>query len=254
MDYDSELRFHNEALRRASDIAHDERVLDIGCGIGQTTREAARVAVTGSALGVDTSVAMIARARELAAAEGLHNVQFLHADAEVHGFPIERFDVAISRFGTMFFADPVAAFRNIGRALRPGSRLVMMVWQEHALNEWSVEIQRCLAPGMRPPGPAETSDAFSLADPTTVARILATAGFVGTRFTNVHEPVYYGPSVAAAFDWIRGFSCTRNLLQQLDAASAERALERLRKALAERYKGRGVWFDSRAWIVTATRH
>jgi SAM-dependent methyltransferase len=254
MDYDAELRFHNEALRRAAAIAHDEHVLDIGCGTGQTTREAARVAAAGSALGVDSSAAMIARARELAAAEGLPNVYFVQDDAQVHGFTTERYHAAISRFGTMFFANPVAAFRNIGRALRPNGRLVMMVWQQHELNEWSVMIQRSLAPGTRAPAPsAGTPDAFSLADPTAVARILTNAGFVGTSFKDVREPVYYGPSVAAALGWIRGFSCTQDLLRRLDAVAAERAVERLREALAERYKERGVWFASRAWIVTANR-
>jgi len=254
MDYDAELRFHNEALRRAAAIGHDEHVLDVGCGAGQTTREAARVAAAGSAWGIDTSAEMIARAQELAAAEGLHNIHFVNDDAQVHGFPTERFHVAISRFGTMFFANPVAAFRNIGRALRHGARLVMMVWQPHELNEWSVVIQHCLAPGTPPAHPPGAPDAFSLADPTTVARILTNAGYVGTSFKDVREPVYYGPSVAAALEWIRGFSCTADLLQQLDAPAAERALKRLRDALAERYQERGVWLGSRAWIVTANRH
>src|SRR5918997_1528248 len=113
MDYDAELRLHNKALRRACAILAHERVLDIGCGAGQTTREAARVASHGSAMGIDTSAPMIARARALAAAEGLRNVRFEHGDAQVHPLPSQGFDVAISRFGTMFFADPVAAFRNI---------------------------------------------------------------------------------------------------------------------------------------------
>jgi SAM-dependent methyltransferase len=255
MDYDAELRFHNEALRRASAIAHDEHVLDIGCGTGHTTREAARIAAAGSALGIDSSAAMIARARELAAAEGLHNIRFEHDDAQVHGFPTEHFHVAISRFGTMFFDNPVAAFRNIGRALRHDARLVMMVWQPSEMNEWFVAIRRCLAPDAGPPAvTASAADAFSLGDPTTVARILTNAGYVGVSFQDVHEPVYYGPSVAAAFDWIQRFTCTRDLLQQLDAVAAEHALARLRETLAERYQARGVWFDSRAWIVTANRH
>ena len=145
MDYDAELSLHNQALRRACDISRHDRVLDIGCGAGQTTREAARTAAAGSAVGVDISAAMIARARVLTDAEGLRNVRFEQADAQVHRFPSEHFDIAISRFGTMFFADPVAAFSNIRRALRPAGRLVMMVWQGHEANEWSVAIQQSLA-------------------------------------------------------------------------------------------------------------
>ena len=91
------------------------------------------------------------------------NVTFARADAQVHHFPQQHFDLAISRFGTMFFGDPVAAFSNIGRALRPAGRLVMMVWQARELNEWAVVIRQCLEAeaGRRfLSGP----DAFSLAD------------------------------------------------------------------------------------------
>src|SRR5262249_26983602 len=106
-----------------------DHVLDIGCGAGQTTRQAARSARHGSALGIDVSALAVERARELARAEGLRNVTFERADAQVWRFPQGRFDLAISRFGTMFFDDPVAAFANVRRALRPAGRLVMMVWQ-----------------------------------------------------------------------------------------------------------------------------
>ena len=117
MDYDAELRLHAEVLRRACAIGGAERVLDIGCGTGQTTRDAARTAAAGSALGIDISGPMIARARELAAAEHLRNVRFEQGDAQVYSFPPQSFDVAISRFGTMFFADPIAAFRNLRAAI-----------------------------------------------------------------------------------------------------------------------------------------
>ncbi len=103
----------------------------------------------------------------LTVAEALRNVSYERADAEVHRFPEERFDVAISRFGTMFFADPVAAFANIWRAMRPNGRLVIMVWQSHDRNEWSVSIQRALTGGADVPvASLEGPDPFSLADPT----------------------------------------------------------------------------------------
>jgi SAM-dependent methyltransferase len=197
---------------------------------------------------------MIERARQLTDATQLSNVSFERADAESHPFPSERFDIAISRFGTMFFAHSVAAFENIRRGLRPGGRLVMMVWQAHDRNEWSVLIERALAAGPEAsPAPPNQLDPFSLADPGLTKRMLDAAGFVAASFTDVHVPVYYGPDVAAAVAWIGGFSSVKDAFQRLDSASAERALERLRQALAEHVTGIGVWLDSRAWIVGARR-
>ena len=252
--YDAELRRHNEVLHQACSIQSRDHVLDIGCGTGQTTRQAARMAQAGSALGVDISAPAIDHARELAVAEGLRNVTFEHADAQVYRFPPERFDLAISRFGTMFFDDPGAAFANIRRALRPAGRLVMMVWQARERNEWDAVICRSLG------GPqalaAVTSgrpDPFSLADPPAVTAVLESAGFADIAFTDVCEPVFYGPDVAAALDWVRGFTCTSEALKRLDPAAAARAVRRLRGALAAQLSDDGVWFDSRAWIVAARR-
>lgn len=253
--YDAELRRHNEVLRQAVGVQLHDHVLDIGCGTGQTTREAARMARAGGALGVDISAPAIKRARELARAEGLRNVTLELADAQVHRFPPERFDLAISRFGTMFFDDPVAAFANIGRALRPAGRLVMMVWQARERNEWDVAIHRSLEAAVGPmAGAPGGPDPFSLADPPTVEEILQAAGFAGVAFTDVDEPVYYGPDVAAALDWVRGFTCTSEVLKRLDPVAAARAEGRLRQALDAQLSGDGVWFNSRAWIITAHRH
>jgi SAM-dependent methyltransferase len=254
VDYDAELRLHNRVLRRACGVRRHDHVLDVGCGAGQTTREAARTATAGSALGVDLSASMVDRARELARAEGLLNVTFQRADAQVHRFPPEQFELAISRFGTMFFDDPVAAFANIGPALRPAGRLVMMVWQGHERNEWETAIRRSLEGSEGPAAVAPAGpDPFSLADPATVEGILDAAGFTDVAFTDVHQPVYYGPDVAAGLEWVRGFTRTDGVLRRLDPAGAERALERLRETLAAHAGGDGIWFDSRAWIVTARR-
>jgi SAM-dependent methyltransferase len=252
--YDAELRRHNEALRGACGIQARDHVLDVGCGTGQTTRQAAHTARAGSAFGVDVSAPAIEWARELARTEGLRNVTFERADAQVYHFPPARFDVAISRFGTMFFADPGAAFANIGRALRPGGRLVMMVWQAAERNEWDVTIRRSLQAAEEPVAiPSGGPDPFSLADPPAVTELLQAAGFADVAFTDVRQPVYYGPDVAAALNWVRGFACTTETLKRLDPAAAARALERLRGALAAHTTADGIRFNSRAWIVTARR-
>jgi ubiquinone/menaquinone biosynthesis C-methylase UbiE len=157
-DFDAELRRYHQHLRAAAGVRRADRVLDIGCGTGQTTREAARAAASGSAVGIDISAARLARARRLARAEGLRNIGFVHADAQTHRFPPERFDLAISRFGTMFFADLVGAFTNIGRALRPGARLVQLVWQHSDRQEWDAVIDEVFAgeqpTRLRPPIPS----------------------------------------------------------------------------------------------------
>ena len=254
VDYDTELRLLNDALRQAYEIDPEDRVLDIGCGAGQTTRDAARLAGDGWALGVDISKEMIERARRLADAEGLHNVTFEHADAQDHRFPSERFDLAISRFGTMFFRDPVAAFTNIGTGLRRDGRLLMMVWQGHERNEWSMAIQRALSGTVGSPAPTpEVLDHFSLADPATVRRVLDEAGFIDVTLSDVRRPMYFGQDVADAFGWIGGFASTKEVVDRLDPASREVALERLRETLVANAREDGVWFDSRAWIVKARR-
>jgi SAM-dependent methyltransferase len=254
VDYDAELRLLNDALRRAYEIGPEDRVLDIGCGAGQATRDAARLAGDGWALGVDISKEMIERAHLLAEAEGLRNITFEHADAQDHRFPSERFDLAISRFGTMFFRDPVAAFTNIGGGLRRAGRLLMMVWQAHERNEWSVSIERALAAAVGSPVPASVGlDPFSLADPATVRRVLHAAGFSDVTFTGVRQPIYFGRDVAAAFEWVGGFACTNEVLDRLDPIDTELAFERLRETLVAHVREGGVWFDSRAWIVKARR-
>ena len=212
------------------------------------------MARAGSALGVDISASAIERARELARAHGVRNVTFERGDAQVYPFPQKRFDLAVSRFGTMFFDDPAVAFGNVVRALRPAGRLVMMVWQAHDRNEWDVAIRRSLT---GPDGPSATGsagpDPFSLAYPSAVRGILDAAGFAGVTFTGVREPMYFGPDVAAALDWVGDFAYTRDVLGRLDPAAATRALERLREVLAAHLTSNGVWFGSRAWIVTARR-
>ncbi|HET7551491.1 MAG TPA: methyltransferase domain-containing protein [Gemmatimonadaceae bacterium] len=252
IDYDLEVQRLNDLLRRAYGIRSSDQVLDIGCGAGQTTREAARLATAGAVLGIDRSQAMIERARSLADAEGLPNIEHECADVEQYALPRDRFDVAISRFGTMFFDHPVAAFSNIRGALRPNGRLVMMVWQRHDLNEWATSIERALEPDA--PGVALSPTAqqpFSLGDPNAVRRILGSAGFAAPTFDDVHEAVYYGPDVDAASEFVAGFAIVQETVARLDAHQRERTMDRLRQLMAAHRRADGVWLDSRAWIVTA---
>jgi SAM-dependent methyltransferase len=254
VDYDAELRALDARLRRAYEFRPDDHVLDIGCGAGRTTCDAARIVVAGSVLGVDPSAAAIERARQRARSEDLHNVGFEVGDAQVYAFEPATFDVVISRFGTMFFADPVSAFRNIAGAMRPGARLVMMVWQAHERNEWAVSIDRALGAAQDVPRPSTVAPGpFSLGDPATVTTIFAAAHFTEVAMIDVHEPVYYGRDVRAAMEWVSGFSDVRATFAGLDADAQERARRRLTGTLANHAGADGVWFDARAWIATARR-
>jgi ubiquinone/menaquinone biosynthesis C-methylase UbiE len=149
--YDAELRAHHEHFRAAFGIGPGDEVVDIGCGTGLATREAARAASPGRVVGVDLSERMLERARQLTAAERLDNVRYELGDAQVHRFHPARFDLGISRFGTMFFSDPPAAFANIAAALRPEARLVLLVWQPHEQNEWARAIDTALGDAALPP-------------------------------------------------------------------------------------------------------
>src|SRR5262249_47790555 len=161
--FEAEARGHEERFRAASGVGPRDRVLDVGCGTGGSTREAARTATAGSVVGVDISGVAVEEARRLSEAEGLGNVTYLKADPQVHPFPPAHFDLCISRFGVMFFTDPVAAFTNIRRALRPDARLVLLVWQGHDRNEGPGAIRRAL--GAPPSASAARADPFSLGDP-----------------------------------------------------------------------------------------
>lgn len=242
--YDAELRRHDERFLAVLDIGPRDRVLDIGCGAGQSTRHAARAAMEGSVLGVDVSEELLLAARRRSAEDGLRNIAFELGDAQIHDFPPAHFDLCISRFGTMFFADPVAAFANIGRAMRPGACLALLVWQDRERNEWATAIQSALAPGSAPAAAA----AFSLADPAVVRGILTAAGFAAVAFDDVHEPVFYGANVDAAYEAVVGLFVRPDVLADTET---DETLRRLRALVAAHSTPDGVLFDSRAWIVTA---
>jgi SAM-dependent methyltransferase len=249
IDYDSELRALHPHLRAAAAVQPGERVLDVGCGAGESTRDAARAAAPGQVLGIDIDEQLLDQARRRSTDAGLDNAMYVLADAQVHPFPSASYDVAISRFGTMFFADPAAAFANIGRALRPGGRLALLVWQAHERNEWAVEIDRALGDP-----PADGMDPFSLGEPATVRRTLAAAGFDAVDLADVREPIFYGADSAAALDFVRAFQCTRTALAAMSPVDAARALDRLRRLLEEHQTAdAGVAFDARAWVITARR-
>jgi SAM-dependent methyltransferase len=242
-------------LFAAADIAAGDRVLDVGCGCGATTRAAARSAAAGDATGIDLSAAMLDRARAVAGEEGLANVRFVQGDAQVHPFDEGRIDVAISRLGVMFFADPAAAFANLARATQVHGRLAFCCWQELPRNDWimvpaTAALSHVPPPDFRSPG---EPGPFSLADPDGVRRILSAAGWRDVDLQAVEEQLPIGDDADEAFTFIRGIRSFRRMLEGADESTAARALDAVRDALAERETSDGVGLGSAAWVVTARR-
>ncbi|MEU9828606.1 class I SAM-dependent methyltransferase [Micromonospora chersina] len=250
--YDAINSGFNESLLAA--VGSGDRVLDIGCGTGQLTRLAARRCGAGTALGVDLSAPMVDRARASAAAEAVGNVDFVRADAQVHPFPPAAFDVALSRFGVMFFADPVTAFGNLGRALRPGGRLAFVCLDDIRRGDLGAALAP-LAAHLPPTGSDGTAvgEPLSLADPAVVRALLTDAGFVDVECAPRQEPGTWGRDAADAAAFLAGWGPVRHRLAPLDPAAVDRVRAALTEALTPYEGPDGVRLRTAAWLVTARR-
>jgi SAM-dependent methyltransferase len=248
--FDRALAGYTSALMTSAGIEVGDRVLDIGCGTGQTTRAAARTARDGAAVGVDLSSQMIGIARRLASSEGIGNATFEQADAQVHSFAAGEFDVALSRTGTMFFGDPIAAFANIRTALRPAGRLAILVWQGPGPNEWLRELSGALAAGREMGGPPPGAPGpFAMADPDHARKLLADVGFTDVEVDGLQAPMCFGADPQDAHAFVIGLMGW--MLQGLDAAGRARARDGLSATLHSHYGPEGVTFDSATWLITA---
>jgi SAM-dependent methyltransferase len=250
--FDRAVAEHHRRFLAAAAIGVAEQVLDIGCGTGQTTRDAARSATAGSALGVDLSSRMLDYARHRAAAEGVTNAQFAQADAQSHQFDAAAFDIAISRTGAMFFGDPVAAFTNIAAAIRPGGRLTLLAWRSLADNEWVRELVAALAAGRDLPSrPPDAPGPFSLSDPDRVRHLLITSGYADVEFDPVDALMWFGTDAVDADGFVLGLLGW--MLDGLDDAGRARAIDALRATTEAHETTDGVTYGSAAWIIRATR-
>jgi SAM-dependent methyltransferase len=245
--------------RRAMDRAHlasGERVLDVGCGCGDTTLElGGRVGAAGTVVGVDVSAPMLARARAQADAAGATNVRFEEGDAETHRFPSGAFDLVFSRFGVMFFADPAAAFVNLRAALRRGGRLAFVCWQALAENPWLDVALRAAARHLTlPPRPApDAPGPFSFADPDRVRDVLTRAGFAEIAVDDVRETLAVGGGMTvdgAVALLLEGVGPTSAALRDAGPAVRPLVTAAVREALAPFDGPDGVRMASASWIVT----
>ncbi|MGH3972910.1 MAG: class I SAM-dependent methyltransferase, partial [Pseudonocardiaceae bacterium] len=241
-------------LLEAADVSAGERVVDVGCGSGQTTCAVARAARHGLALGVDLSRPLLDEARRRAAHEGLTNAHFEQGDVQVHPFASAHYDAAMSRFGVMFFEAPTVAFANIAGAVRPGGRLVFLCWQDAAHNEWFTTPGTALAAHLDVPEMSgDEPGPFSLADPRRIREHLNGAGFIDVSIAPIAEPMRWGSDVDDVLDFIRNRGRMRDLLADTDEITMRKALDSMRAALRPYQSTDGVLLGGAAWLVTAHR-
>ena len=235
-------------------IGQADRIVDVGCGTGHSTRDVARIASEGGATGIDLSTRMLELARKRSAGEGLDNVTFLRGDAQVFPFESGSFDVAMSSFGAMFFNDPVAAFTNIGRGVRSGGTLALLAWRSLPENEWLMALRGALALGRDlPTPPPDAPTPFSLADPERVRGILGAAGFDDVELTAIDEPMDIGADAADALEFAKTMGIVEGLTDGLDDDSLARAMSNLANLFSERESADGVLISSAAWLISARR-
>jgi SAM-dependent methyltransferase len=250
--FDAGVARYLQPFLAAAGVDPGAHVLDVGCGAGQTTREAARLAGAGSATGVDLSARLLDLARRRAEQEGLRNVGFEQADAQVADLGEARYDRVISRTGVMFFGDPVAAFANLARSLKPEGRMALLVWQPVTEQEWFGAFRGAVAAGRDlPPPPPDRPGPFSMGDPDRVHAVLTAAGFAEPTFVGLRERMFYGRDVAAAERMVLGI--VGGLLTDLDDPARAGAVAALRATLGEHLGPDGVTYRSAMWIVTAER-
>ena len=245
-----------EVMLEAVGLQPGQRVLDIGCGQGTTTREAAQaVAPEGAAVGVDISAALVAFARQRTAAVGVGNVEFVHADAQTHPFQEQGFDAVISRFGTMFFQDPEAAFANLGRALRPGGRLAIVCPHDPSKTEWVAVAFAAAAPHVGIPdlGPPGAPGPFAFADGDRLRRVLQVGGFRDVTLQAVTRPVRMGDDAEDVSGFITSLPEAKQLFAGKPRDKVAAATNSLRKGLEPYASATGVVMNETAWLATAHR-
>ena len=240
-------------------IAHaaprpDDRVLDIGCGCGVTTLLLAAAVPRGHVTGLDVSAPMLAVAE--ARGDRPPNVAWLLADAATHGFGRGAFDLLVSRFGVMFFGDPIAAFANLRGAAGPGGRLVFACWRPLRENGWMevpLRAAEACVPPLPPPEP-HAPGPFAFADPDRVAAILTGAGWAKPEFTrlDVALDIAAGKGLEAAVEQATHVGGAARLLTNAAHAAQAAARDAIRAALAAHATRDGrVLLPGAVWLVTS---
>jgi SAM-dependent methyltransferase len=249
---------HGEAALEAHPPLPGERALDIGCGFGDTTQFiAGLVGDSGSVLGVDVAPRFIEAARQGAERTGSENVAFAVADVEVTKFE-QRFDYAFARFGTMFFANPVAAMRNVCQGLVPGGRLCIVVWRRKLDNDWlhraEVVVEQFVEEPEESDEPTCGPGPFSMANADTTSDILFNAGFEEVALQRCDIPIRIGNDLDHAVEFAMALGPAGEVIR-LAGEDADRIRPEiaaaLRQSLTEFERPQGVIADASTWIVSA---
>jgi SAM-dependent methyltransferase len=244
-----------DALLAVADPTPGTRVLDVGCGCGVTTlRTATQVGDTGSVTGIDLSAPMLAVARQRARAARAVNTSFVHADAQTYSFEPGSVDLVISRFGTMFFSDPDAAFANIATALVSEGRLCLATWQPLAANEWLAIPGAALLQHADLPATLHGPEMFAQSDPAVVTATLRAAGFGDITIDAADVTFTLGKTIDEAVEYLADSGPGRALLETIaEGPPRQAALADVRDSLADHHDHSGVRLGGGIWLITATR-
>ena len=253
------LTHHSEAIFPTLPVSKGDRVLDVGCGFGDTAIKLARlVGPSGEVVGVDCCDVFLDYARKTAEAEGLTNISFIRGDAEI-ALPDEKFDFVFARFGTMFFANPVAGLRNMRKSLKPGGKMVHIVWRNRADNPWLSMAKDIVLEILPPPGDdAQTCGPgpFSMSDETMVTGMMKSAGCENIEFRRVDAPVFVGKDVKDAIAFQLAIGPAGEVFREA-GAEAEEKRDSVEAALSEaindqKIEAEGIVMDSSSWVISAT--
>lgn len=236
--------------------ATGEKVIDVGCGCGASALAlAGRVGPTGQVLGLDVSEPMTARARERIAAAGLTNARVLVSDASTHSFSHADADLLFSRFGVMFFADPVAAFANLRTAMRAGGRLLCVAWRPLKDNEWfrvPLEAAHAFVPPI-PPADPDAPGPFAFADHDRTLGILSQAGWRDVTLTRLDVPmrVAEADDIEQATEFATRVGALARILGEVDPAVRAKIRQVVSEALKAYNSPTGITLSGSIWLISA---
>lgn len=249
---------HSAEILPALDVRQGDRILDIGCGFGDTAVALAkRVAPSGDVVGVDCCQAFLDHARQHAADNLSNNVLFVSGDVEA-GLDEGQFDFVFARFGTMFFANPVAGLRAMRNSMTPNGRMAHIVWRQRADNPWLIAARDVVQSILPKPGEdARTCGPgpFSMADEETTRAQMKSAGFADVAFQRIDAKVMVGRTIEEAIAFQLAIGPAGETFREAGALGEERRAD-IEAALTKLFRtvetnAEGLWMDSSSWLITA---